>query len=354
MAIATFFFCPRCRKIRPAFTLCPQCSEPLQREPLDFLVGRSIDGHLVEGLLGVGAVGIVYRVRERKDEPQVALKMMLPDPDDETAEERFVREARVLQELHHPNIVRASKVGTSEWGLPYYTMDCLEGRTLREVMRGLPKGMPLPEALEHARQLGSGLQYAHTTGVIHRDLKPENVLVVPTGDAFVDKLLDFGFAKWVAAGRRQVGLTGPGIVVGTPAYLTPEQVGVARPGPATDQYALALVVAELLTGRKMRQGVAIADIVTKEVSQPIPAERLEDRGLPGHVVRALRRATERMPEERFGSVAAFVRALEGGGSTLRRLVVRRRTARRAWIVAIALLAFVAAAVVVWLLLGGTF
>ncbi len=352
MAVESFFFCPRCRKIKPPYTLCPQCGEPLHREPLDFLVGRTIDGYLVEGMLGVGAVGIVYRVRARQDEPQAALKLMFPDPEDETAEQRFVREARVLQELHHPNIVRASKVGTSEWGLPYYTMDCLEGRTLRDVMRGLPRGMPFPEALEHARQLGGGLQYAHEVGVIHRDVKPENVLVVPTGSAFVDKLLDFGFAKWVA-GRRQVGLTGPGIVVGTPAYLTPEQVGVARPGPATDQYALALVVAELLTGRKMRQGVGIADIVTKEVSQPIPVERLGERGLPGHVVRALRRATERMPEDRFANVAAFVRALEGG-STLRRLVVRRRSKRRAWFVGVALFVFLAVAVAVWLLLGGGF
>jgi serine/threonine protein kinase len=352
MPVETFFFCSRCRKIRPPYTLCPQCGEPLHREPLDFLVGQTIDGYRVEGMLGAGAVGVVYRVRAQLGEPQSALKLMFPDPDDENAEQRFVREAHVLQELKHPNIVRASKVGTSEWGLPYYTMDCLEGRTLRDVMRGLPRGMPLPEALEHARQLGAGLQYAHTTGVIHRDLKPENVLVVPTGKEFVDKLLDFGFAKWVA-GRRQVGLTGPGIVVGTPTYLTPEQVGVARPGPATDQYALALVVAELLTGRKMRQGVAIADIVTKEVSQPIPAERLSDRGLPGHVVRALRRATERMPEDRFSSVAMFVRTLEGG-STLRRLVVRRRTTRRAWIVGIALLVFAAVAVALWLLLGGGF
>jgi len=326
-------------------TLCPQCKSWVHREPLYFLVGRSIGPYHVEGLLGIGAIGVVYRVRPSLDAPAVALKLMFPDADDESAEQRFLREAQVLRELRHPNIVRAEDVAMSEWGPPYYTMEALDGRNLREVLRGLPKGMPLPEALEHARQIGAGLQHAHSTGLIHRDVKPENIFVVPAAGGFVDKLLDFGFAKWVA-GRRRLRLTADGDVVGTPAYLTPEQVGLAPPGPPTDQYALALVVAELLTGRKVRQGMEPVEIATREVQRPLPADRLAGTALPEHVVRALVRATEPMPQDRFPDIATFVEALEGRTGRTR----RRRSRRRA-VVFVALLLALAAAVTVWLWLG---
>jgi eukaryotic-like serine/threonine-protein kinase len=339
------YHCPVCRKLRAPMTLCPQCKSWVRREPLDFLVGRSIGPYHVEGLLGIGAIGVVYRVRPALDAPAVALKLMFPDADDESAEPRFLREAQMLRELRHPNIVRAEDVATSEWGPPYYTMEALEGHNLREVLRGLPRGMPLPEALEHARQIGSGLQHAHAAGLIHRDVKPENIFVVPAAGGFVDKLLDFGFAKWVA-GRRRLRLTADGDIVGTPAYLTPEQVGLAPPGPRTDQYALALVVAELLTGRKMRQGMEPVEIATREVQHPLPAERLAAAAPPDHVVRALIRATRPKPEERFPDIGAFVAALEGRPAREARRPARRRTALFA-----ALLALLAAAATVGLWLG---
>jgi serine/threonine protein kinase len=349
MGIQSLFFCPTCRKLQIPTIFCPECRTPLSKEPFEYLVGRSIGPYHVEGILGVGAVGIVYRVRGSLDAPAAALKLMFPDADDDAAQPRFLREAEMLRELHHPHIVRAREVGTSEWGPPYYTMECLEGRNLREVLRDHPKGLPLPEVLEHARQLGTGLQYAHDRGVIHRDLKPENVFVVPAGRSFTDKLLDFGFAKWVV-GRRKLRLTADGDVVGTPAYLTPEQVGVAPPGPHTDQYALALVVAELLTGRKMRQGLEPFEIVTHEVQGPLPVERLAGPDLPPHVVRALVRATQRMPDDRFPDVYAFVEALEGRRKSS--VILRRaRAPRHKLAFAAMLLTFVALVAVAWILLG---
>jgi len=346
MGIGSLFFCPACRKLQHPTVFCPQCRTPLRKEPFDYLVGRTIGPYHVEGILGIGAVGVVYRVRGSLDAPAAALKLMFPDADDPAAEPRFLREAEMLRELHHAHIVRAQDVGTSEWGPPYYTMECLEGRNLREVLRDHPHGLPLPEVLEHTRQLGAGLQYAHGRGVIHRDVKPENIFVVPAGRSFTDKLLDFGFAKWVV-GSRKLRLTADGDVVGTPAYLTPEQVGVAPPGPHTDQYALALVVAELFTGRKMRQGLEPFEIVTHEVQNPLPVERLAGPELPPHVVRALVRATQRLPKDRFPDVYAFVEALEGRRKTsviLRRArTPRRRLAFAAMLLAVA--AFVVAALI---------
>lgn len=350
MGARSFHHCPACRAFVPPLTFCPRCGGPLSRVPLEFLVGRPVGPYQVEGLLGVGAVGAVYRVRAGPAAPPLALKLMFPDADDESAEQRFVREAHMLRELPHPHIVRAQEVATSEWGPPYYTMECLEGRNLRQLLREHPRGLPQAEALEHARQLATGLQFAHDAGVVHRDVKPENVFVVPAGRSFTDKLLDFGFARWLA-GKRRLRLTAPGDVVGTPAYLTPEQVGGADPGPATDQYALALVVAELLTGRKMRQGLEPFEIVTRELSMPLPAERLAGAELPAHVVAALQRATAPAPRDRFPDVLAFADALEGRRSSF----LRRRPLRRRWLWAAAGLAvaLVAAGLAVWrLLLAG--
>ncbi|MBI4917519.1 MAG: serine/threonine protein kinase [Acidobacteria bacterium] len=346
MSSHALFHCPNCRRLVAPASVCARCSRVLHREPLQFLIGRQVGPYRVEQLIGVGGVGAVYLARKSLDAPAVALKLMYPDDEDENAEARFLLEAQMLRELRHPNIVRAEDVARSEWGPPYYTMEWLSGPNLRQVLRDHPAGLPLGEVLEHARQLAAGLQYAHDSGLIHRDVKPENVLVVPAGASFIDKLLDFGFAKWVV-GRRQLRMTADGDVIGTPAYLTPEQVGLAPPGPATDQYALALVIGEMLTGRKMRQGLEPFEIVTREVQAPLPVERLAGPELPEHIVRALVRATAPRPQDRFADVEAFVDGLEGR----RRSLLARRPRRWRPALLVALLALLTLAAALWLVLG---
>jgi serine/threonine protein kinase len=147
---------------------------------------------------------------------------------------------------------------------------------------------------------------------VHRDLKPENVFVTPGPGVGLDKILDFGLAKSVVR-EREARLTATGIVLGTPGYLAPEQVRNVGLGPATDQYALALIAAELLTGRKVRHGVPIGEIIFTEVQRPMPRERLAGGAVSEATIAALVRATQPLPGDRFPDLGGFVRAFEGDG-----------------------------------------
>jgi serine/threonine protein kinase len=302
--------CHACHRLQPPQVFCPACGVPLALEAPEFFLGRTLGGHRIDGLLGTGAMGAVYAATKGEPPRHVALKLMVPDEDDPSVVPRFLREARVLGELRHPHIVEVFECATAEWGTPYFTMELLEGRTLREELRDRPQGMPFDEALAHVRQIGAGLLFAHEHGVVHRDLKPENVFLGSSANGSRDRILDFGLAKTVLR-PGDTRLTRSGIVLGTPNYLSPEQVHASGIGPHTDQYAFALITAEMLTGRKMRQGLTIGQIVTSEVSRPLPAERLAGIELPRHVPAALARATQPAPGDRFPDVGAFVEALAG-------------------------------------------
>jgi serine/threonine protein kinase len=301
--------CLDCHRLRAPQMMCPACGHLLSVEPATFFVGRELGGNRIDGVLGTGAMGAVYAASKGDPPRRVALKLMVPDEDDDTVVPRFLREARLLAELRHPHIVEVFECATAEWGTPYFTMELLEGRTLRDELRDRPGGMPPAEALEHVRQIAEGLLFAHEHGVVHRDLKPENIFLGRDAGGPRDRILDFGLAKSVLR-PGDTRLTRSGIVLGTPNYLSPEQVRGTGIGPYTDQYAFALIVAELLTGRKMRQEKTIGEIVTVEVSRPLPAERLAGAGLPAHVIDALARATEPEPAARFPDVGAFLRALQ--------------------------------------------
>lgn len=351
------YVCHRCHRILPPQERCGICGNPIQVEAPETFVGRTIGVWKLEQVIGLGAMGAVYAgsVEGRR----AAIKLMVPDDEDATMVTRFIREAQLLSQLRHPHIVEGFESGTGEWGTPYFAMELLHGRTLRDEMRGRPQGMPLEEVLRHARQMAAGLLFAHERGVVHRDLKPENIFLVENaGGPPVDKILDFGLAKSVLRSR-EPRLTRSGIVLGTPAYLAPEQARNQDLGPWTDQYAFALLVAEMMTGRKMRQDVGLAQIVTVEIARPLPAERVASAKPPAHVVAALQRATQPDPADRFADVEDFVRALEDRPTRTRRerkvspgavriehpRVVRRRAA----LLVLFGLLVVAAGVAAWLL-----
>ena len=195
----------------------------------------------VQGLLGRGGMGAVYKARQSTLDRSVALKVMLPDlGSDPSFAERFLREARALASLDHPGIVTVHDFGHTD-DLYYLLMEYVDGVNLREAMaEGLLKG---PAALDVVRQLCEALQFAHDQGVVHRDIKPENVLLSRAGRV---KIADFGLAK-VLTGARP--LTNPGVVMGTPSYMSPEQL--ERPldvDHRADIYSLGVVFYELLTG----------------------------------------------------------------------------------------------------------
>lgn len=219
----------------------------------------------VEGVLGRGGMGVVYRAVQLPMERAVALKVLRPElTGDPRAHARFEREARAASALAHPAAVVIHDFGDHE-GTAYLAMELVEGVGLRAL---IDEGVTTAQAIELCLQLADVLAAAHGAGLVHRDLKPENVIVQTKESAPVVRVLDFGLAF---LDRRGPGgrMTREGVVVGTPEYLSPEQARGEDVGPATDVYALGCVLHELVTGRPPFSGTEM-DVLTKQMFAPPP------------------------------------------------------------------------------------
>src|SRR5215470_14524453 len=216
------------------------------------LIGRSLGSYQVEGLLGVGGMGHVYRARDLKLKREVAIKM-LPEEFSRDADrvKRFQREAEVLASLNHPNIANIYHLEEQN-DSRYLVLELVEGETLAERIARGP--IRIDEALPIARQIAEGLEAAHEKGIIHRDLKPANIKVTPDGKV---KILDFGLAKAysrdaaanLSVPTRSVMATNAGIILGTAAYMSPEQAKGLDMDRRTDIFAFGCVLYEMLTGK---------------------------------------------------------------------------------------------------------
>jgi serine/threonine protein kinase/Flp pilus assembly protein TadD len=267
------------------------------------------DRYAVERELGRGGMAMVYLARDRKHDRLVAIKVLRPEiviVGGETAQ-RFLREIQILSRLQHPHILALLDSGTTDEAQPrpFYVMPYVDGETLRQrLTREGP--LPLPEALRLLREIGEALHYAHTQGLIHRDVKPENVLL-SQGHALV---ADFGIARaaGIAAGDR---LTRTGMSIGTPHYMSPEQVGGEPEVDArADQYSLACVLYELLAGQPPFTGLSAGAILSRQILDPVPPLTTLRPGVPGSLRRAIERALAKTPADRFGNVLEFVAAVE--------------------------------------------
>ena len=273
--------------------------------------GVTIDGrYVVEARIGTGATGVVLRVRHRETGRRLALKLLTAPMDDA---ERFRREAQTLGLLYHPNIVAVTDSGVApEFGRrPYLVTEYLEGRTLRD---WLSAPLDRQRALDWLATIAEAVDYAHTNGVLHRDLKPENVIVREgPGDSLTPKVLDFGLARWrdsaaVRAGRdpaRDPRLTDADQLVGTPAYIAPEQIRGDNAGPAADVYALGVLAYEMLGGGLPFTGT-LPQVLDDHMSRPVPAPQ----DLPDELTAVLLRALAKDPDARHASAGAFVAALK--------------------------------------------
>ncbi len=271
--------------------------------------GHVIDGRYeIVGPLGAGGMGQIYKARRVTLGDEVALKVLLSPEADREARERFLRESRASAKLRHPHIVSILDFDMDAEGRPFLVMELLSGPSLRDEI-DLGGALGPARTAEVLRVVGSAVQLAHDHGITHRDLKPANIVAhrYGSGDR-VYKVIDFGLAS-VAATPDATRLTMPFTFLGTIAYSPPEQLAGEAVGPASDQYSLAVVAYEMLTGKRpfdAPEPMALAQQVMAGTTSPPSALR---PGLPPGVDAVIARGMARATADRWPNVSAFVEAL---------------------------------------------
>src|SRR6185295_9102326 len=315
--------------------------------------GLRIGPYEVLAALGTGGMAEVYRARDTRLGRDIALKVvnetLVRDPD---LLRRFEQEARVAGSLNHPNLVSVFDVGDHD-GSPYLVTELLQGESLRaKLMRGR---IPVLTALDWAAQMARGLAAAHARGIVHRDVKPDNLFVSADGQV---KLLDFGIAKLsqgqpagphgLNEGTLQPDATAPGSVLGTPGYMSPEQVRGDPVDARTDLFAVGAVLYEMLTGQRAFPGATFVETGYAILHQDPPSFPTD---LPRSVVQVVQRCLEKEAGRRFQSASDLAFALDvlrgpitAPAPALRTVPVKSRRAR--WIVALLALALCLAAAAV--------
>ena len=253
--------------------------------------------------LGRGGMATVYLATDLRHDRRVALKVLHPELSSALGPDRFLREIKLVARLNHPHIVPLFDSGEAGGHL-YYVMPVVEGETLRD--RLLREGqIPVAESLQIVRGIASALDYAHRQNIVHRDIKPENVML-QDGEALV---MDFGIAKALSAASTDT-LTQTGMMVGTPAYVSPEQAaGEAVIDGRSDQYSLACVLYEMVSGRKPFLGATAQAVLSKRFSDPVPSLRAVHAETTEEVETALLRALSKDAGQRFGTTMEFAKAL---------------------------------------------
>jgi serine/threonine protein kinase/tetratricopeptide (TPR) repeat protein len=255
----------------------------------------------------------VYLAHDIRHHRKVAIKVLKPEIAAMLGSERFLREIRVTAQLTHPNILPVHDSGMAE-GLLFYVMPYVEGESLRDrLLRDVQ--LPLDEALRLISTVADALEYAHHHGVIHRDIKPENILL-QAGQAVVS---DFGIAlsAMESGGER---LTGAGLSMGTPAYMSPEQaMGGRDPDVRSDVYSLACVLYEMLAGEPPYTAITVQALIAKRLADPVPSVRRLRPAVPQHVDEAIAQALAKIPADRFASASGFTEALSKPGAAASRL-----------------------------------
>ena len=273
----------------------------------------------VAGLLGIGGMGAVYRVHDRELDRDVALKLIRSDiAENPAALERFKREIQLSSRVTHRNVLRVYDLGEAD-GVRFLTMQLVEGEDLAALLKRSGR-LPLPRILVIFRQLLDGLAAAHEQGVIHRDLKPQNVMVGSDDRVFVT---DFGLAKSL----EQSGMTQTGAVVGTPYYMSPEQVKGTAVDRRTDIYSAGVILYEMATGKLPFTGGTPYEVMVQRVQRaPEPAGNLNP-DLPIYLRRILERCMANDPSARYGSVEEILGDLDRATfRTTLRFEARRRPA----------------------------
>ena len=293
------------------------------------LAGR----YRVERELGRGGMATVYLAQDLRHDRPVALKLLHPEVAQAIGSERFLREIRVTAGLQHPHILPLYDSGRAEGeplgscepaseghtavppyrrtALLYYVMPYIEGESLRDRLNREGQ-LPLDDALGIAREVADALGFAHSRGIVHRDIKPENILL-QAGHAVV---ADFGIARAISAASDDR-LTGTGLAIGTPAYMSPEQAsGEPDVDARSDIYAVATMLYEMLAGSPPFTGPTAQSILARRLTEPVPPLRAARDTVPEPVEQAIHTALARSPADRYPTAAAFLQGLSGAASAV--------------------------------------
>ena len=267
-------------------------------------LGAALRGlYTIDRELGRGGLASVFLAHEHKHRRQVALKVLRPELTALLTTARFRREIAIAATLHHPHILPLFDSGEADDFL-YFTMPFVEGASLRDLL--LAKGtLPIVDAIRIARQVASGLSYSHARGIVHRDIKPENILIA--GE--VAQIADFGIARGVQEAATEQ-ITESGLVVGTPAYMSPEQgMPSSTPDARADLYSLGCVLYEMLAGEPPFSGPSPRVVLTRHVMSPIPSVRSARPTVPRQLQRTIEKALAKDPSDRHGNLAEFAAEL---------------------------------------------
>jgi serine/threonine-protein kinase len=300
--------CPICAAALPepqaaVLGLCPACAECSRQ------LAQTIPGFVLVRELGRGGMGVVYLALRAADLTPVALKTISPAVAGTPKQfERFLREANILQQLRHPNIVSFQEMGES-YGLLYFAMDYVQGTNAEDLLQRHGP-LPIHRAVPWICQLLEALGYAHARKFVHRDIKPANMLVTAEAGGEVVRLADFGLARVYQASQLS-GLTLAGEIGGTVAFMAPEQITNYRDAkPAVDQYSAAATLYYLITGKYLFDFPDLFQerLIVVLMESPVPI-RSRNPAIPGELAAVIDRAVAKEPEARFADVGALRAAL---------------------------------------------
>jgi Tol biopolymer transport system component/predicted Ser/Thr protein kinase len=322
-----------------------------EKSHADF-VGRTLLHYRIVEKIGEGGMGMVYRAEDSHLKRSVAIKLLPPaSMTDPERKKRFIHEARAASALNHPNIITIHDISSAD-GIDFIAMEYVSGKPLAQLIGD--KGLPLREALKYSVQIADALEKAHRAGIVHRDLKPSNIMV--TGDGLV-KVLDFGLAKLTQAAddadltKSAESMTQSGAIVGTAAYMSPEQAEGKAVDARSDIFSFGAMLYEMVTGRRAFKGdSSISTLSAILHEEPEPVSRIAE-GIPQELERVITRCLKKAPERRFQHMDDVKVALE----ELREEPVKRRGAKAAYWIAAVLAALIGIGIWVFVRLfsGGT-
>jgi serine/threonine-protein kinase len=314
--------CPTCSTEYPITErFCPKDGAVLRAQDSaagDLLGSIIAERYHVTGKLGEGGMGQVYLAEHVKMGRRSAVKVMHPAMvHDANTIARFNREAANASRIDHPNVAAIYDFGETPEGLVYLAMQYVDGETLTQLVRD-GGAQPVARAVEIVRQAAEGLHAAHGLGIVHRDLKPDNIMITRDRDGLdCVKVVDFGIAKGSGNGTGGQKVTKTGIVVGTPEYMSPEQLSGEEVDPRSDLYSLALVAFNLLTGELPFPSESTQTSMIMRLTEPPRslAEIRPDIAWPAELETVMRRALARQARDRYATTREFARALQGAAES---------------------------------------